>query len=205
MANIDGINATSSLVYSSLGDSLAAGVGTDNYTESYPYLLASKLGGAEQGIILRNHSLPGANTADLISNLLSRVINDNPDIITLLIGVNDIHNRISIRDFKNNYEQILSRLTKETKARIYVISIPFIGADSLMLPPYQTYFNYQTKRFNAVIQELAVKYQVSYIDLYTPTLVLFKEPGEHYSVDLFHPSAAGYKIWAQIIYDNIHK
>jgi lysophospholipase L1-like esterase len=193
------------LVYVSLGDSLTAGVGADNYQESYPYLLATKLGGPEQGVVLKDYSLTGAKTSDLLKSLLPAAVSSNPDIVTLLIGVNDIHNQVSLNDFRNNYEQILDRLTAETTARVYAVSIPFIGADNLMLPPYQFYFDYQTKRFNAVIKELATKYGVEYLDLYTPTLSLFKKSGRHYSADLFHPSAAGYKIWAEIIYDNIHK
>lgn len=206
--NIPYINntaATSSLIYSSLGDSLTAGVGVDNYQEAYPYLLATKLSGNGREIILKNHSFPGANTIDLINDLLPEAIRDNPDIVTVLIGVNDIHNQVPLSDFKDNYEQILSQLTKETKARIYVVNIPFIGADTLMLAPYQFYFDRETKKFNAVIRELAIKYKVNYVDLYTPTLSLFKKSGDYYSADLFHPSASGYKLWAEIIYDNINK
>jgi len=205
MAYINNIAPISNFIYSSLGDSLTAGVGVSDYSEAYPYLVAVKLEGAERKVVLKNHSIPGATTVDLVNSLLPAAINDNPDIVTLLIGVNDLHNRVSLNDFKNNYEQILSRLTTKTKAKIYIISIPFIGANTLMWPPYQFYFNYQTKRFNLAIQELARKYKVNYLDLYTPTLTLFKKPGNHYSPDLFHPSAAGYKIWADIIYDNLNK
>lgn len=198
------IMATSSLTYAALGDSLTTGVGVSDEAEALPNLLAQRLSGADKKIILTNYSVPGYKTADLINELLPEAIVANPDIVTLLIGVNDIHNQVSVTDFKNNYEQILSRLKEGTKARVYVVNIPFIGADKLMLPPYQYYFDGQTKEFNTVIKDLAVKYQVSYIDLYTPTVNLFKKTGDHYSADLFHPSASGYKIWADIIYDSIH-
>lgn len=193
------------IVYSALGDSLTAGAGVDDYKESLSYILAEKLSGGEKTVILNNHSLPGVETAGIIADYLEPAISDDPDLVTVLIGANDIHNKVSVKKFTENYEEILSRLKKETKAEIYVINIPFIGADSLMLPPYQALFVARTKQFNKIIKELADKYSVTYIDLYTPTVELFKHSGDHYSRDLFHPSAVGYKLWADIIYDHINK
>ncbi|MCX6794651.1 MAG: SGNH/GDSL hydrolase family protein [Candidatus Falkowbacteria bacterium] len=206
---IEGVNqinnmATTSLIYVALGDSLTAGVGTDSYQEILPYLLAEKFAAGEKTIVLKNHSVPGAETADVVTDLLSTAINDNPDIVTLLIGVNDIHNKVSAAKFTENYEEILNRLQRGTRAKIYVINLPFLGSDKLMLPPYQSLFDARTREFNEIIKGLADKYSVQYIDLYTPTVELFKRSGDHYSKDLFHPSAGGYKLWADIIYDRIN-
>jgi lysophospholipase L1-like esterase len=52
---------------------------------------------------------------------------------------------------------------------------------------------------------LAQKNNVSYIDLYSPTLKEFKKSDSYYSTDLFHPSAKGYAFWANIIYDNFNQ
>ncbi len=202
--NMNG-TATTTLVYAALGDSLTAGAGTNSYEEILPYLLSEKLTGDDKQILLNNYSVPGIETAGVISDLLPDAIKDNPDIVTLLIGANDIHNKVSAREFKKNYEEILSRLKKETKAAIYVINIPFIGSDKLMLPPYQFLFDLRTREFNGIIKNLADKYSVQYIDLYAPTVDLFKHSGDHYSKDLFHPSATGYKLWADIIYDHINQ
>jgi len=207
---IDGVNpinnmATTSLIYVALGDSLTAGAGTARYQEILPYLLAEEFAAGDETIVLKNHSVSGAETADVIANLLSTAVDDNPDIVTLLIGVNDIHNKVSAVKFAENYEEILSRLQQGTKAKIYVINLPFIGSDKLMLPPYQALFDERTREFNEIIKDLAVKYSIKYIDLYSPTVDLFKRSGDHYSKDLFHPSALGYKVWADIIYDRINQ
>jgi lysophospholipase L1-like esterase len=195
--------ASSSLTYVALGDSLTAGMGVTNYEESYPYLLAQYFAGNDYRINLQSRSYQGIKTAGLIKDYLPEAINDNPDIVTLLIGVNDIHGQISQKEFRQNYETILKRLTTETKAKIYVINIPFIGANNLLLPPYNYLFNLRTRQFNKIIKELADKYSVKYIDLYTPTEDLFRDNGPHYSADFFHPSAEGYKIWADLIYADI--
>ncbi len=197
--------SSSSLTYVALGDSLTSGVGVNNYNESYPYLLAQYFSGNDKQVILKDRAVPGAKTKDLLAGLVPAAIRDNPDIITILIGVNDIHSQISRDDFRKNYDNILRQVTGGTKAKIYVISIPFIGADNLIWPPYNYTFDLKTRRYNKIVKELAEKYKVRYIDLYTQTEALFKANGPHYASDFFHPSAQGYKIWADLIYASINQ
>jgi len=197
--------ASSSLTYVALGDSLTSGVGVNNYNESYPYLLAQYFSGNDNKVVLKDRAVQGAKTKDILIGLLPAAIKDNPDIITILIGVNDIHGQIDRDDFRKNYDNILQQLTSGTKAKIYVISIPFIGANNLILPPYNYTFDLKTRQYNEIIKGLAEKYKVRYIDLYTQTEELFKKNGPHYASDFFHPSAQGYKIWADLIYADINQ
>jgi lysophospholipase L1-like esterase len=196
--------AATTLVYAALGDSLTAGVGTTKYEDSYPYLVAQKLAGADQRVVVQDLGIPGEQTKGLLADVVPLANNNQPNIITVLIGVNDIHNQVAAATFRKNYDAILTRLAKNSTARIYTISIPFIGADTLMWPPYQWYFNSRTQEFNTIIQDLSRQHQVTYIDIYTPTVNIFKQAGSHYSADRFHPSAAGYQIWANLIYDSLH-
>lgn len=192
-------NKAQPIVYTALGDSLTAGVGVNNYQQAYPYLVAEKLAERGPAVTLKDLAVSGANTSDVIKGQLADAIASKPNIVTLLIGVNDIHNNVGKTNFQKNYEEILSQLTKNTTAKVYTISIPYIGANTLFLPPYQLYFNSKTKEFNEMIKELAAAYKVQYIDIHTPTVNTFKKSGPRYSADLFHPSADGYKLWADII------
>lgn len=191
------------LVYTALGDSLTAGVGVSKYEESYPYQLAQKMSGSND-IALHVQAYPGARTSDLIKDLLTPAINNQPDVVTLLVGVNDIHGFVSKSQFTKNYQEILTRLKTETKAKIYAVSIPYIGTDSLLLPPFNLYFKHETGEYNKIIKKLAQADNIDYIDLYTPTENMFKNPSL-YSVDWFHPSAQGYGLWAEIIYADFNK
>jgi lysophospholipase L1-like esterase len=197
--------STKSLVYAALGDSLTAGVGVSQYEESYPFLVAKDLAGLDSKITMKDFSFPGYRTDDLIKNLLEPAIVTKPDIVTLLIGTNDIHGLYRLEIFKNNYQNILEQLTKKTHAKIYVISIPYIGSDKLIYPPYNYFFDWQIARFNRTIKELAKTYKVNYIDIAEPTKKLLKKNGLHYAADMFHPSASGYAIWAKIISEVIMK
>jgi lysophospholipase L1-like esterase len=198
----NGESAGENLIYAALGDSLTSGMGLNNYEESFPYLLAKDLSNNGKKITLENFSYPGYRTDDLIENLLDQAIAAKPEIITLLIGINDIHGFYSKEKFKKNYQFILERLTKETKAKIYAISLPFIGAD-IFLPPFNYYSGRQTIEFNKIIKELAEKYGIEYIDIAEPTKAVFAQKGIYYAADAFHPSATGQALWEKIIFDNI--
>lgn len=197
-------SASEKIGYAALGDSLTAGVGTDDYKESYPYLLAEGLA-KDKGVTLKDFSLLGARTEDLIDkNLLVSAVAAKPDVITLLIGVNDVRENISEKEFESNYEYIVRELMNNTHAKIYLINIPFIGSDTLYLPPYNWYFENKTVKFNRIIKDIADKYNLAYIDIANPTKRIFEKDGPYYSVDSLHPSKAGYEILEQIIYADIN-
>lgn len=192
-------NSKQRLVYVALGDSLTAGVGTHDYRESYPYLVAEKLS-PKNNIFLKNRSVSGFTSKDLKNKLLPIAIKDAPDMVTLLVGINDIRTNTSKRAFKKNYEHILSSLIKKTKAKIYIINIPFIGSGNLVLPPYNYLFDFRIKELNKIIDDLALKNNLKCIDLYSASLEEFKKSNSYYSSDLFHPSGKGYAFWAGIIF-----
>ena len=155
------------ITYAAIGDSLTAGVGVLTYRESYPYLLAEQIAGTSSKVHLKPFAVPGVRSSYVITKFLDQVIASKPDVVTLLIGVNDIHGKIPVAQFSENYTEILTRLTTETTARVYVINLPYIGTPDLISLPYRYYFNWRTQRYNEEIKKLAAKFNVTYIDLYS--------------------------------------
>jgi len=197
--------SSTELKYAALGDSLTAGVGTNNYSESFAYSIGKELS-KNNKVVFKDFSLLGARTEDVIDKgLLKGVVEDEPNIVTLLIGVNDVRENIAEKDFRKNYEYIVDELIGKTDAKIYLINIPFIGSSTLYLPPYNWYFKNKTIQFNKTIKEISEKYNLTYIDIATPTEEIFKKDGLYYSADSFHPSNNGYKVLTQVIYDNINR
>ena len=194
-----------SIKYVALGDSLTSGVGAQSFDETYSYRTAQQILKPHQSIILTPLSTPGYKSIDLVNHYLDKAVEIQPDIVTILIGVNDVHGLgPSQSEFKTNYETLIRRLSTETHARIYAIAIPFIGTDELIWTPYRQYYSSRTKTLNMVIRKLSDKYSVGYIDLYSNTIDLTDKPSTYYSRDDFHPSSEGYKIWSKIIADGIN-
>lgn len=184
-----------------LGDSLMAGVGSSRFDTILGYRLADNLKSQASDITLVNLAQPGGTTRDVLQYQLTPAANHQPDNIYILIGVNDIHDFVTPTEFSQNYEKILDSLALQTKAQITVINIPFIGSNLLLYPPYNLYFDIQTQRYNQIIKKLAESKQIRYVDLYTKSKPYFRTT-ELYSVDQFHPSDEGYKLWGQLINEN---
>lgn len=193
------------VTYVALGDSLTAGAGSKWAEDSYPYMFAQKLTGIDQKVKLINLGVPGALTKDVFNFQLARTIAENPQIITLLIGTNDMNNYVSLKEFRIYFESIIEDLQKKTKAKILVASTPYLGAPSLYLPPYNWFFDFRTKQYNNVIKSVLnseINKDIIFVDLYKETNKQFKKNYNLYSKDLFHPSAEGYKLFGDIFYAN---
>lgn len=178
--------------YMALGDSLTAGVGVSDYKNSYPYLLAQKLS-AKNNVELVNLARAGATSLDVVTNQLPKALLQKPDLITILIGVNDLHNLISLKEFEDNFTRIVTAL-KKSGAKIYLLSIPYLGSDKIVYFPYNFMLNFRTKQFNNIIKKISADTGATYIDLSA-----LKKSANFYSVDQFHPKEDGYKEWSEII------
>lgn len=189
------------LTYVAIGDSLTAGVGANSVSSSLPALLAEKLSAKKRmEVNVKNLGVPGATSFDLLTGQVLDAAKYKPDIITLFIGTNDIHNFVPIEKFKSNLVTAINGLKQTTKAEIYLINIPYLGAKDLLLPPYDLYFDLKVKDYNKAVAEAASETGVTLVDLYSESAATFKTDGAMYSIDRFHPSDAGYVLWSEIIY-----
>lgn len=199
-----GTDSLDTLEYVALGDSLTAGVGVDDYKESYPYQFAQKMSEGPNSILLKPLAMPGARTKDISSTFLDEVVSLDPDIITVLSGVNDVYGNVSNKDFERDYRELVKSIVSNTNSEVSLINLPYIGDASLILPPYNYYFDYKTKQFNNIIKKVAEENNLTYIDLYSQAKI-FEQDNLYYSLDAFHPSASGYIKWASYIYENSSK
>lgn len=185
-------NGKQTIRYVALGDSLTEGVGTSDYQNSYPSLLAQRLS-AQTNVELINLSRAGDTSTDVATNQLPQALAVKPEIVTVLIGINDIHNLKSLAEFKANYTQIVAAL-KKNGARVYTLSIPYLGSGKIVYFPYNFLLNLRTKQFNSVIKKISTDLRVSYIDLYS-----LEKSANFYATDEFHPTDYGYQQWAKAI------
>lgn len=199
-----GTESAEGVTYVAVGDSLTAGVGVEDYKQSYPHILAQRISDSKNTVSLKPLAIPGARTKDISGEFLDKIIELEPNIITILSGVNDVYGNVSVKDFEKDYRQLVNTLASKTNSDVYLINLPYIGDSSLILPPYNYYFDYRTKQFNKVIQKIAEENNLVYIDLYSKAKI-FAQDNSYYSLDVFHPSGEGYLKWADHIYENINK
>ncbi|HKC18677.1 MAG TPA: SGNH/GDSL hydrolase family protein, partial [Candidatus Dormibacteraeota bacterium] len=104
------------LKYLALGDSYTIGTGASDASHAWPSIIASRLG-AE----LTNPAVNGYTTLDLIRFELSYLERVQPDVVSVLIGVNDLVQGRSLDDYRRSlttiYESVKGR-------RVVAVSIP---------------------------------------------------------------------------------
>lgn len=188
-----------SIKYVALGDSLTYGLGASSNKGTFPYILGHKLLNKYKNVEVVNLAVSGAIVDDLISDQLPQAIDEKPDFVTILIGTNDVHSFANKQKFRTSLTSIIEKLKKSTAADILLMNIPYLGSDSLILPPYNHIMESKIIEFNHVIYEVASLTEVKYFDLYSNSRDYFEKDPKLYSSDQFHPSDKGYILWGNLI------
>lgn len=194
---------TGAIVYVALGDSTGSGVGARD--GGYVARLYKRLEEVRPGSSLINLCMSGATTADVIRNQLERGVGAEPDLVTLGIGINDIGHGLTLDQFAKNYDEILSVLTENTAAKIVVSNMPDVSSAPRIPGPMRNEYQQQIIRFNAKLEEMATRYGVEIFDVFTITQRELASHPEYFSADGFHPSDAGYELWAQEMWPSLEK
>jgi lysophospholipase L1-like esterase len=185
---------TGPIVYVALGDSTGAGLGAVD--GGYVSRLFKRLLEQRPGSELANLCVSGADTTALLRNQLDKGVEKNPQLVTLGIGINDIGHGISVEQFAENYESILSTLKEKTQAQIVVTNIPDISSAPMLPSSLRSQYHEQIVTFNQRLEEIANRHGVTVFDIYSVTTRELPSHPEYFSRDGFHPSDAGYELWA---------
>ena len=194
------------------GDSITdAGRDRRNYHNlgnGYPKYAAELIKEAhpEPDIEFINFGIGGNRTCQLFDRLYKDCIEFQPDVVSILIGINDIWHRyggekIATTDLQlaTNYRAILERLKKETDAKIIMIAPYVLDVDDKQA------MKDDLVTVGAIIRELADEYADVFIpldELFAEAIKTQPEP-KFYSADGVHPNANGAefigKIYAEAI------
>ncbi len=188
--------------YVALGDSTGVGVGAMDGRGGYPPRLVKLLEAAGQGYRLVNLAVSGAVSADVLSHQVKRAVQEQPALVTLGIGVNDVWRLVEPEVFGDQVTRILKRLVP-TGARLLVTNLPDMThapiAKMLGLPT--ELLSLRLTQFNAALDTACRETGAKLVDLHSMTSPLVSKGGALFSSDGFHPSGEGYTHWAQSLAD----
>lgn len=153
-----------------------------------------------------NRGVSGDRSKNLVIRLQKDILDIDPDIITLLIGVNDTWRKFDMNDpttaeeFRNNYETVLKAIKEKTHAKIVMLECFLV---------YNKGHESYREDLDAKIDEtrlLAMKYA----DAYIPTdgilaAAAIGKDANFVSEDGFHPVEGGKKIIASHLADVLSK
>ena len=180
-----------------------AGYPMNEIGPGYAGLISSRLlwdhAGDELNFI--NRGISGNRIVDLYARWKADALNLNPDILSLLIGVNDVLHEVS----RNNgvgierYDEFLRRILAWSRERnpdlALVIMEPFIlpfGYGNEEMVP-------EIKRRGEVVRQVATDFKAIFIPLQQP----FEQAAERFGaefmlVDGVHPTPAGHQMIADL-------
>ena len=182
------------------GDSITdAGRDKRNYHElgaGYPKFAAEYIRAdfPETDFEFINFGISGNRTDQLFDRLYADGIAFDPDIISILIGINDVwHRHGSVRiettdaQIETNYRAILERLRRQTNAKIVILCPFLLDAED------KEDWRGEVDRVIAIVRKLADEFA----DVYIPLDLLFEEAlkvqpePKFYSADGVHPNDNG--------------
>jgi lysophospholipase L1-like esterase len=180
------------LRYLALGDSYTIGTGASDDAHAWPSIIASRLG-AE----LTNPAVNGYTTLDLIRDELPLLKSVDPDLVSVLIGVNDLVQGRTPEQYRESLRQIYDAVAGR---RVFSVSIPtwsyvpaaadFGGAARV---------EGLTTTFNEVAREEAEARGYRWIDI-GPASISGIGTREWIASDQLHPGDAQYAAWAEVIW-----
>lgn len=178
-----------------IGESTVAGVGVNDYQQSLAYYLARELANqTEQGIGWHAVGKNGTTAKKLHQTLLAQGLARAPDVVVIVLGVNDTKGLSSIKEWQSNLRQIVVDI-RDIKPDMPIVftGVPNINDFPALPNPLRFVLGVQSRVLDKVLCSVCDEFGVSYCEVPKPS-------GDHYyAQDGFHPSEAGYQAWAKYL------
>lgn len=182
------------------GDSPNAGVSAGNFGVGYAALIRARAlkDYPAKSFNFINRGISGHRIVDLYARWRVDSINLKPDVLSLLIGVNDVWheescNGVDLERYERFYRELLTWSIKEQPNLRLVIMEPYI----CMATELGAKLRPQVEQYAVVARKLAKEFGAVWI----PLQQLFDEaskiaPAAHWAADSVHPTAAGHQLIA---------
>jgi lysophospholipase L1-like esterase len=181
-----------------LGDSYTIGtsVGAE---QRWPNQLVRRLG-PDRLELVANLAINGSAASDVFREQVPDLARLRPDLVTLLVGVNDVVRRVP----EASYREALARIVDAIRGLDPAPAIVAVTTPDYTVTPAGGAFGDPTqqshaiRRFNAILAEEAASRDIPVADIYEASLAA----GVHASLvamDGLHPSGAQYSRWVDLI------
>ena len=149
-----------------------------------------------------NRGISGNRTCDLHARVKWDVWHHEPDVLSILIGVNDVwheikqNNGVEIERFELLYDMLLTDTFKRLPNVKMILLEPFVLKGTATEEDYDRFL--EVKKYAKVVKKLADKYKLPFVPLQDK----FDEMSEKFGVELYladgvHPNIAGTTLIAE--------
>jgi len=164
----------------------------------YAFIIAAKFGAgyAERNLTFLNRGISGNTVLDLEKRWQKDALDLKPDVLSVLIGVNDNSKGVTVEQYEQVYDKLLAVARAANPKLKLVLCEPFGMAIGKKKENFQTWFASLQQR-QVIVAKLAQKHSAA--------LVRFQKvfddacqraPAEHWNWDGVHPTYSGHQLMA---------
>jgi len=172
-------------------------------------------------IAIFNAGVNGHNVVELLQRLERDCLSNQPEVVILMIGTNDMLNEdklLSLNEYRKHYQKLIELI--KSKAKLFIMTIPPVNDEYIInrQPPEMYRDESPSAKVNAantVIRELASQNDCHLIDLHdilkkhggstAAKDSLFQNEANFGIADGVHPTADGYKVIGEAVYQAVGK
>ena len=193
------VEAPDPVAYVALGDSYTIGTSV-RAQDRWPNQLVRALEPDLQLRLVDNLAVNGYTTRDLIAEELPQLASLDADMVSVLIGVNDVVQDVGNMEYRANVATILDEVShKVPRGRVVVVSTP----DYTLTPKGTDHVDRERqsariRRFNQIMAEEAGSRELPFVDI-SPVADRVREDDTLVARDGLHPSAKQYAGWVELI------
>ncbi|MCW3093376.1 MAG: hypothetical protein JWP81_4445 [Ferruginibacter sp.] len=192
------------------GDSITDGNRTRNSDwnhvmgHGYQYIIASKLwyDFPAKGYHFFNRGISGNKVTDLAARWQKDTLELKPDVLSILIGINDVSafingdKKFSAEQFELGYRALLIETKQALPGIRLVLCEPFILPVGRVKEKWQEYSD-EIEQRGQIVKRLSVEYNTVLVDFQNAfNKALTKAPAEYWIWDGIHPMPAGHELMA---------
>ena len=194
-----------------IGDSITDGNRTrDNdwnhvLGHGFAYLIASRMWFEypQNNLMFYNRGISGNRVSDLLKRWDSDVLDLKPNVISILVGINDVYFMANegivqtIEEFEDQYRQILVKTRVALPDSVIVLCEPFYLPGS-RVAVNRAAWDKETPLRQQVVRRLAAEFNTLLVSLQQPfTQACKKAPAGHWIWDGIHPMPGGHELIAR--------
>jgi lysophospholipase L1-like esterase len=164
----------------------------------YQFVIAAKYGAMlpERNLVFLNRAISGNTVMSLISRWQTDTLDLKPDVLSILVGINDSSRQVPLEEFEKNYDRLLADSVAPNPNLRLVLCEPFALPVGRYKDRWEEWRADVTRR-QAIVEKLAEKYHAA--------LVKFQKvfddacqraPADYWMWDGIHPTYSGHQLMA---------
>lgn len=165
---------------------------------SYAFLVAARAASLhpERNVTFINRGVSGNKVTDLQARWKTDTLDLKPDVLSILVGINDLNQGVTPADFEANYDKLLTETRAALPNAKLVLCEPFglpTGKRKDIWPDYSA----KLAEFQKKVAQLAFKHRATLVYLqHEFDQACDRAPADHWIWDGVHPTYAGQQLLA---------